>query len=124
MIAAAEVDTTNADSLGVRGLGATRPCAVEVHVDEIGIVGWAMLGPRLTAYSGSPKPNWAAVSDRCSFGGSLMGDHGRIDQAQDAPLGVGVRLEKLRIQHQVCRHLDQARSENSTCSKSDVYSTR
>lgn len=72
-----------------------------------------MLGPRSIAYAENQKPNSAAVGGRYSVGRSLLGGHGRIDQALDVRVGVGVLLERPRTLHRVRRHLDQVQIENS-----------
>ena len=101
----------------MRSPGATRRCVVEVHADEIGIAELVMLGPHSGADSGNPKPNLEAVAGYRYVGRSLLGGHGRKDQALDIRLRVGALIERPRILHRVCRHLDQAQIENPTHSE-------
>lgn len=70
-----------------------------------------MLGPHSGADSGNPKPNLEAVAGYRYVGRSLLGGHGRKDQALDIRLRVGALIERPRILHRVCRHLDQAQIE-------------
>ena len=79
-----------------------------------------MLGPHSIAYSGNQKPNLAVVGGRHSVGRSLLGGHGRTDQALDVRVGVGVLLEKPRTLHRVCRHLVQVPIGNSIDTELDV----
>ena len=122
-VPAVEVDTERADSVDVRNPGAIPLCVAEVHDDEIGIAEWAMLGPHPSAYSENPKPSSVAVAGHYSVDGSLLGGHGRIDQALDIRLGVSVLLGKLRILRRVCRHWAQVRIESSTHSDLDLLRT-
>ena len=118
-----EVDTERADSVDVRNPGAIPLCVAEVHDDEIGIAEWAMLGPHPSAYSENPKPSSVAVAGHYSVDGSLLGGHGRIDQALDIRLGVSFLLEKLRTLRRVCPHWAQVRIESSTHSDLDLLRT-
>ena len=120
MSAAAETGTEKAGSVDARSPDAIPPCVAEVHDDEIGIAEGAMLGPHPCAYSGNPKPTSVAV---VGIERSLLGRHGRIDQALDTQLGGVVPLEKPQILHRGCRHLDQVRIESSTDSELDVLVT-
>lgn len=122
-VPAVEVDTERADSVDVRNPGAIPLCVAEVHDDEIGIAEWAMLGPHPSAYSENPKPSSVVVVGHYSVDGSLLGGHGRIDQALDIRLGVSVLLEKLRILRRGCRHWAQVRIESSTHSDLDLLRT-
>ena len=116
----AGIDTERAGSVDGRNPGAITLCVAEAHDDEIEIGEWAMLGPHPSAYSGNRKPSWIAVAGHYSVDGSLLGGHGRIDQALDIRLGVSVLLGKLRILRRVCRHWAQVRIESSTHSDLDL----
>ncbi len=72
-----------------------------------------MLGPHSSASSGSPKSSSVLVAGYYPVGRSLAGGHGKIDQIPDIWLGVGDQLGRLRIPHQGCRRLGQARIESS-----------
>ena len=120
MLAVGEIDTEKGDSVDVRSLGAIPSCAAEVHDDEIGIAEGAMLGPRPSAYSGSPKPNPVVASGQNSVGSCLLRAHDTLDQALGIQLGVVVPLERLRTLHRERQRLDQALTENPVHQELDL----